>query len=246
MAMIREPKRSGPRAKKSEGKKATGAGRARREKRGQKAAAEIKKLRAALREKETLLKEIHHRVKNNIQIVSSLLRLQAAASDDQRLKDAIKASQIRIRSISLIHEKLYQSPDLATVDFEDYAGSLAGQIIQAFGADPGLISLDVRADRIRLPAKKAVPCGLIINELVLNALKYAFPPGRKGNIRIEMRKAGDGCRLLVSDDGIGLPDNLDLQKPERLGFQIVSDLVRQLDGTVEIIREVGTTFKIEF
>jgi two-component sensor histidine kinase len=244
--MSRQPKRCSPRAKKFDGKKTAGTGRARREKQRQKTAAEITRLRAALQEKETLLKEIHHRVKNNIQIISSLLRLQAAASDDPRFKDAIRASQIRIRSISLIHEKLYQSPDLATVDFGDYAGSLAGQIIQTLGADPAFVSLDVKADRIRLPAKKAAPCGLIINELIVNALKYAFPPGRKGNIRIEIRRAGEGCRLLVSDDGIGLPDTVDLQKPKSLGFQIVSDLVKQLDGTVEIIREGGTTFKIEF
>jgi two-component sensor histidine kinase len=235
------------RSKKSEIKKAAaGTGRVRRHKHEQNAAAEIKRLRAALREKETLLKEIHHRVKNNIQIVSSLLRLQAAASDDPRLQDAIKVSQIRIRSISLIHERLYQSPDLATVDFGNYIGLLAGQIIQVFGADPAAVSLDVRADRIRLPAKKAVPCGLIINELVVNALKYAFPPGRTGIIRIEMRKEKDAYRLLVSDDGVGLPENADLQKPESLGFQIVADLVRQLDGTIEIIRGDGTTFKIEF
>lgn len=244
--MSPEPKRSGPRAKKTEVKKAAGTGRIRRSKQTEKAAAEIKRLRAALREKETLLKEIHHRVKNNVQIISSLLRLQAAASDDPRLKDAIRASQIRIRAISLIHERLYQSPDLATVDLGDYIGSLAGQIIPAFGVDPAVISLDIRADRIRLPAKQAVPCGLIINELVVNALKYAFPPGRKGNIRIEIRKAGDGCRLLVGDNGAGLPENIDLNKPKSLGFQIVTDLVRQLDGTVEIIREGGTTFKIEF
>jgi two-component sensor histidine kinase len=232
--------------KKFKPKKAAGAGRGRRHKQELNAGAEIKRLRAALREKETLIKEIHHRVKNNIQIISSLLRLQAAAVDDPRFQEAIKASQSRIRSISLIHERLYKSPDLATVDFGEYIGLLAGQIIQVFGAGPTAVTLEVRAGRIRLPPKKAVPCGLIINELVVNALKYAFQPGQKGIIRIEMRRIKDGHQILVSDDGVGLPDELDLQKPRSLGFQIVADLVRQLDGTIEIIRGTGTTFKIEF
>jgi two-component sensor histidine kinase len=209
--------------------------------------AEIKKLKADLKEKEVLLKETHHRIKNNIQIISSLLRLQASAVEDERVQEILKASQSRIRSIALIHEKLYQSPDLATIDFADYVRLLAGQVFHLFGADPAAIRLEVHASGIRLRAKQAIPCGLIINELMVNALKYAFPRGRKGTIRVEMRRQPGGLHsLLVSDDGVGLPDNLDIRRSERLGLQVVTDLVRQLDGKMEIDRKAGTQFSITF
>jgi two-component sensor histidine kinase len=212
-----------------------------------KAAAEIKRLKAALKEKEILLKEIHHRIKNNIQIIASLLRLQASSVEDERVQEILKASQARIRSMALIHEKLYQSPDLATIDFGDYVRLLAGQVFHLFGADPAAVGLEVHASGIRLRAKQAIPCGLIINELVVNALKYAFPRGRKGTIRVEMKRRPDGCHsLLVSDDGIGLPENVDIRRSERLGFQVVTDLVRQLDGKMEIDRRTGTAFRITF
>jgi len=205
------------------------------------------KLSAALHEKEVLLKEIHHRVKNNMQIISSLLRLQAGAVQDERLSEVLQASQSRIRSISLIHEKLYQSRDLASVDFADYINVIAGQLFHLTGADASAIRLEVQAADVRLEAKRAIPCGLIINELVLNALKYAFPQGKPGTIRIEMRpQAGGRYALVVSDDGVGLPDRIDIQKAEKLGFQIVKDLVKQLDGTIEIDRRAGITFKITF
>jgi two-component sensor histidine kinase len=212
-----------------------------------KAATEIQKLKAALQEKEVLLKEVHHRIKNNIQIISSLLRLQAASVQDEKVKEMLKASQSRIRSIALIHEKLYQSPDLATIDFGDYVRLLAGHVFHLFGADPAAIRLEVKASGIRLQAKQAIPCGLIINELVVNALKYAFPEGRKGAILVEMtRQPGARHSLLVSDDGIGLPESLDVQHLERLGLRVVTDLVRQLDGKLDIDRTAGTVFRITF
>jgi two-component sensor histidine kinase len=212
-----------------------------------KEAAEIKKLKADLREKEILLKEIHHRIKNNIQIISSLLRLQAASVGDERLNEILKASQSRIRSIALIHEKLYQSPDLTTIDFGDYIRLLVDQVFHLFGADPAAVHLEVSSRGIRLRAKQAIPCGLIINELVVNALKYAFPPGRNGTIRVEMkRQPGGRHSLLVSDDGIGLPESIDVQRSERLGLQVVTDLVRQLDGKMEVDRKAGTEFRITF
>jgi two-component sensor histidine kinase len=206
-----------------------------------------KKLRAALREKDTRLKEINHRVKNNIQIISSLLRLQAAEARDEKTSAILKTSQSRLRSISLIHEKLHQSPGLATVNLGDYVRDLSGQLFDLAAINPAAVRLEVRAQDIRMEAKKAVSCGLIINELVLNALKYAFPQGRTGTVRVEMeRRPGARHKLVVSDDGVGLPAAVDPQKPERLGFQIVRDLVRQLDGRLEINRQAGTRFEITF
>jgi PAS domain S-box-containing protein len=205
------------------------------------------KLKASLKEKELLLKEIHHRVKNNIQIISSLLRLQAGSVQDARLAEVLKSSQSRIRSISLIHERLYQGADLAAIDFGDYIRALTGQLYYLAGAEPSSVRLEVEATQVRLETKRAVPCGLIINELVLNALKYAFPQGRTGTIRIAMKSRPDGRYvLLVKDDGVGLPETADLQKPEKLGFQIVRDLVKQLDGKIEVDRRAGTSFKITF
>jgi two-component sensor histidine kinase len=206
-----------------------------------------RKLKAELKRKETLLKEIHHRIKNNIQIISSLLRLQAGAAQDEKLLEVLAASQSRIRSISLIHEKLYQSRDLATVDFGDYIRVLAGQVIHLAGVNPSVVRLEVQAERVRLGAKRAIPCGLIINELILNALKHAFPQGKTGTIRIELKPQARGRYLLtVSDDGVGLPESIDIQRPERLGLQIVRDLVKQLGGRLDVDRQAGTTFRITF
>lgn len=205
------------------------------------------RLETALRRKDVLLKEIHHRVKNNIQLISSLLRLQAGAIEDERLLEVFSDSQSRIRSISLIHEKLYQTKDLAGLNFGEYIRSLAGYLFHLTGTDAASVGLEVEVPGIRLETKRAIPCGLLINELVLNALKYAFPGGRQGRIRIEMRpQAGGRFVLVVSDNGIGLPEGVDLSRPAKLGFQIVGDLVRQLDGTMEVERKEGTTFRIAF
>ncbi len=209
--------------------------------------AEVARLRAALQEKELLLKEIHHRIKNNIQIIVSLLRLQASQMADDRLKAALLVCQSRVRSIALIHEKLYQSSDLSAIDFGDYIRTLAGELLRLFGTDPSQVQLDVRAQGIRLATKKAISCGLIISELVINALKYAFPGGRKGMISIEMAVPSPGRMVLVvSDNGVGLPDDFDDRKARRLGFQIVSDLVKQLDGELQIETTGGTSFRITF
>jgi two-component sensor histidine kinase len=211
------------------------------------AAAEIASLRAALEEKELLLKEIHHRIKNNIQIILSLLRLQTGQMTDEKAKAALLACQSRIRSISLIHEKLYQSPDLETIDFGDYVRTLAGEVCRLFEGSAPSIRLDIRAQDIRLPTKKAISCGLIISELLANALKYAFPEGRKGTIKVEVSPQALGRTVLVvADDGVGLPPDFDDRKTRSLGYQIVSDLVRQLDGDMKVERKGGTTFRITF
>lgn len=209
--------------------------------------AEIASLRAAVQEKELLLREIHHRIKNNIQIIASLLRLEASQAGDAKLKEALRVCQSRICSISLIHEKLYQSQDLAAVDFGDYTRTLAGELLHLYGIDESLIHLDVRSQNVRLPTKKAVSCGLIVSELVVNALKHAFPSGRPGTISVEIAPLEQGrIMLLVSDDGIGLPTDYDPGKTNRLGLRIVSDLVKQLDGEMHIEKSEGTAFRIIF
>ena len=208
---------------------------------------EIVRLRAAVQEKELLLREIHHRIKNNIQIISSLLRLEASRAGSEMPKEALRVCQSRIRSISLIHEKLYQSQDLAAVDFCDYTRTLAGELLHLYGIDESQIRLDVRSQGVRMPTKKAVSCGLIVSELVINALKHAFPAGRPGTISIEIAPQERGrTMLLVRDDGIGLPADYDAGIANRLGLRIVSDLVKQLDGEMHIDRSEGTAFRIIF
>ena len=206
-----------------------------------------KKLQDLLREKEILLKEIHHRIKNNMQIIASLLRLQAGAVEDEKTKEVLKVSQSRIRSVSLIHEKLYQSQDLSRIDFGEYLRLLTAHLFHLSGADPAAVRVEIQAPQVVLDVKRAIPCGLIVNELVMNALKYAFPQGRRGRILVSMEELGEGhYTLSVNDDGVGLPERIDPKKPERLGFQIIADLIKQLDGKMEIDRKAGTSFSISF
>jgi len=205
------------------------------------------KINASLREKEVLLQEVHHRVKNNLQIVSSLLRLQASSIEDEKIRELFKTSQERIKSIALIHEMLYGSQDLARIDFPDYVNKLAKNLLVMYYRQARKINLKVDMKNISLDINKAIPCGLIINELVSNALKHAFPEGRSGSIEVKMRKDKKGrYKLLIKDTGIGIPENVNLKKPERLGLQILTDLTKQLEGTVNLRREAGTEFIIKF
>lgn len=200
----------------------------------------------SLREKEALLKEIHHRVKNNLQIVSSLLNLQLDYIQDAQALAIFKESQARVRSMALIHEKLYRSADLAHVDLGEYVRSLAASLFRSYAADPGAIALNIDVEGVFLSVNAAVPCGLIINELLTNSLKHAFPPGRQGEIRVWARAEGSRYTLLVSDTGTGFPPGLDLRATESLGLQLVTSLVEQLDGTIEMDTSRGTAFKITF
>ncbi|MBN2198668.1 MAG: PAS domain S-box protein [Candidatus Aminicenantes bacterium] len=205
-------------------------------------------IRSALKEKDILLREIHHRVKNNMQIIVSLLRLQSRQIKEEALKEMFRISQARIQSMALIHEKLYQSRDLAGIDFGAYVEVLTAYLRSSSGTDASRIGMEVRIDDVRLDINRAIPCGLIINELVTNALKYAFPrPGGAARIRIAMSQ-GKNKRfsLTVSDNGVGLPESVSLERPETLGLQIVTDLVRQLDGRLAVNRAGGTTFRIDF
>lgn len=202
------------------------------------------RISASLREKEVLLQEIHHRVKNNLQVISSLLKLQSASISDERALDMFRESQHRVRSMALVHEKLYQAADLARIDFADYLRSLSTYLLRAYNVGP-LLRLHIAAESVLLDVEQAVPLGLIVNELVSNALKYAFPDDTSGSLRIELRalENGDLC-LIIGDTGVGLPPGLDLWRTETLGLRLVTMLIRQLQGTIELATGDGTTFTL--
>jgi PAS domain S-box-containing protein len=202
------------------------------------------RLETSLEEKEVLLKEIHHRVKNNLQIVSSMLSLQADALEDPRVSEALQESQDRIRSMAFIHERLYRSVDLTWIDFAGYAHMLTTALFRSYVSRTQSIGLNVETDDTLLDIDTAIPCGLILNELVSNALKHAFPNKRSGEITIGLHTRGKHVVLTVSDDGIGLPPDLDFRNAESLGLQLVITLVKQLEGTIELDRNEGTLFRI--
>jgi two-component sensor histidine kinase len=209
-----------------------------------------KRIEASLQEKDILLKEIHHRVKNNLQIVSSLLKFQAKYTDDERVIAEFRESQNRIRSMALIHEKLYQSQDLARINFAEYIRSLAKHLFHSHNAYKRGVALHLEVDNVSLDIDAGIPCGLIINELVSNVLEHAFPTrtiNQSPRIYIGL-KAGDTPKLVltVGDNGIGLPPGFDIYNSESLGLQLVTMLVEQIEG--DIIFEVceGTKFEITF
>jgi len=205
-------------------------------------------IRASHKEKEVLLKEIHHRVKNNLQIVSSLLGLQFGNVQDKQALEVLNASRDRVRSMALVHEYLYQSEDLARIDFDEYIRSLTGYLFQLHADKLSAITLNINVDdNILLDIDRAIPCGLIINELVSNSLKHAFPEGKEGEIKIALHLIDeDEFELAVSDNGIGIPEDLDFRNTGSLGLQLVTALVKQLDGEIELNRTEGTEFRIKF
>jgi PAS domain S-box-containing protein len=204
-------------------------------------------IKASLEEKEVLLKEIHHRVKNNLQVISSLLYLQSKNLKDKQTLEMFQESHNRVRSMALIHERLYQSQDLARIDFAEYVRSLANYLFRSYGVNTGVIQLKINMDDVSLGIDTAIPCGLIINELVSNSLKHAFPDGGGGKVRIELRADDGQFTLMVSDDGVGLPEDLDFRNAQSLGLQLVNNLsVAQLEGTIELDRCGGTAFRIMF
>ncbi len=205
------------------------------------------KLRNALAEKEVLLKEVHHRVKNNLQIVSSLLQLQSQTLKDPEVIKVLRESQNRIESISLIHKNLYTSPNIGQIDVADYIHNLAASLLISYQIWPGKISLETDIDSVSLNVDQAIACGLVINELISNALKHAFPNQQAGTISITLRNIGNSIEMTIRDDGIGLPDNLDWMNTDSLGLSLVYDLVtEQLEGEITLERNHGTVFKIQF
>ena len=202
---------------------------------------------AALEEKTVLLQEIHHRVKNNLQIVVSLLNLKAARIDNPEARAAFRDTQDRVRSMALLHETLYRTGNLARIHLPDYVTTLTANLIQSAGPGPGRIRLECRVDDVALALDQAVPCGLIINELVTNALKHAFPNERPGLIQVEVREAADHQVVLsVADNGAGLPAESEPSTRSTLGLRLVHMLAQQLQGSVQMTRQNGAAFQITF
>ncbi len=199
----------------------------------------------AVGERESLLKEIHHRVKNNLQVISSMLNLQARRITDARFKGVFDESQQRIQTIALVHENLYQSRDLSSIGFDDYLKALVGNVMSAQSAARVTAVTDV--ENVSLPIKTAIPCGLIVNELVTNSLKYAFPNERAGTVTVSMKRDRDHVELRVADDGVGLPTTLDPAKAKTLGLDLVYTFAEQLDATVDVASSsTGVMFTLRF
>jgi PAS domain S-box-containing protein len=202
-------------------------------------------LRASLEEKETLLREVHHRVKNNMQVISSILHLQSDQIRDPADRAIFDACQNRVRSMAMVHEKLYRSPNLSSVDFGEHIRELAAMLSHFYSQSARHARLEVSAAAVRLDIDTAIPLGLIVNELISNALKHAFPGERSGTIQVNLRFQSSGKLVLaVRDNGVGLPAAFDLDKAHTLGLKMIRDLTRQVGGTLNLCRDNGTTFEI--
>ncbi len=200
-----------------------------------------------MREKDVLLGEIHHRVKNNLQIVHSLLALQSARINDVRVLEMLRDSQNRIRSMALIHQTLYGSKDFAKVDFGMFLDALVPTLIGSYGVDADRIRLAIDIVQVELPINAAVPCGLVVNELISNALKHAFLPGQNGEITVSLNRQGrNEVMLSVGDNGRGLPDGVEAANTATLGLQLVTLLTEQLGGVLTINRANPTRFVLRF
>lgn len=205
-------------------------------------------IKSSLKEKEILLKEIHHRVKNNLQIISSLLTLQEFyVKEDPTAVNVLQESQNRVLSMAMIHEMLYQSKDLSHINFSDYLTSLLSNLFHTYGVD-NKINTVIKVDHIYLNVETSVPLGLIISELISNSLKYAFPELKdKNEISVGLHYQNEEFELIINDNGVGLPENIDFRNLEStLGLRLVKSLVNQLDGSIELDRSHGTKFKIIF
>jgi len=205
------------------------------------------RIKSSLHEKEVLLQEIHHRVKNNLQIISSLLNLQSGHIKDKKLLGIFQESRRRVSSMAIVHEKLYQSENISRIDFSQYLKSLTRSLFQMYGINPGIVRLKIDVKDVFFDINTAVPCGLLVSELVSNSLKHAFPKGRKGELSIEMSPyKEDRIKLIVKDTGIGLDKDLDFKNTESFGLQLVDMLTQQLQGEMEVKKEGGTSFIMLF
>ncbi|HHY00814.1 MAG TPA: PAS domain S-box protein [Methanothermobacter sp.] len=203
-------------------------------------------LRKSLEEKEMLVKEIHHRVKNNLMVISSLLNLQSRYIKDKKALGMFKESQNRAKSMALIHERLYRSTDLKSIDFGDYIHTLATDLYRTYVPEPSRIELDMNVEKVMIDINTAIPLGLIVNELLSNSMKHAFPGKREGEINIEFGITDDEFVLVVGDNGIGFPEDLEFQNTSTLGLQLVNTLTRQISGIIELDTTNGTLFSIKF
>ena len=206
----------------------------------------LEQMTTSLHEKEVMLKEIHHRVKNNMQVITSLLNLQSRTIMDEQALSVFQDSQNRVKSMALIHETLYQSKDLSRINFAEYLQKLVAHVSRSYPIRPDAVKINANVDDVSLPIDTAVPCGLIINELASNSLKYAFPADTRGEVNITFGHADAHYVLRVSDTGVGLPADFDPERGKSLGMKLVRMLTDQLCGELERRNGVGTTFEIKF
>lgn len=208
---------------------------------------ENEELRMALLQNETLMRETNHRVKNNLQMVSSLLRMQAELLRDRQAIAALRATQHRVLSVAMIHERLCGDPSIDLIDFEEYTRMLIIELFDSYGMRRGPVTSCLDCSQVFLKVEQAIPCSLILNELVTNALKYAFPNAAKGQIKIVLHETSAGLvTLAVSDNGIGLPDGLNWKDSSSMGLPIVDLLVKQIGGILTVATRPCTDFRIEF
>jgi two-component system, sensor histidine kinase PdtaS len=206
----------------------------------------IAQLEASLNDKNALLREVYHRVKNNFQVIMSLINLQIDSIDNPLAKKILIESNTRIKAMVIVHEMLYQSANLAEIEMQTYLHDLLRFPINAYGIHPDQIKLVVSVDTISLPVDQAILCGLIINELLTNAIKYAFPGDKKGQITVSLRTDDHRVHICVSDNGIGLADSFDINNNKTLGMCLIANLVKQLEGEIIVKNDNGACFTINF
>lgn len=204
-----------------------------------------KRLKRSLDEKEAMVQEVHHRVKNNMQVISSLLGLQSMYLEDDKVQNALQESQNRVQSMAMVHEKLYQSKDLSSVDIREYVHQIMHYLLDIYQMEFHQIKTVIQAEKVEVDIETASPLGLVINELITNSLKHAFPEG-EGEITLKICLVDDFYHLTVADDGVGLPASFQLDQTKTLGLQLVNRLVRQIDGSIELGNDKGTEFIIKF
>jgi PAS domain S-box-containing protein len=203
-------------------------------------------LKNLLSEKEILLAEVHHRVKNNLQVVSSLLNLQSEGIDDERILAVLEESRNRIQSMTLVHEQLYRSHEYAQIDLRAYVDQLVSTLFNMYEVEPDQIQLKLDAKDVKLDLERAIPCGLLLNELITNSLKYAFPKDTKGHIKIKIKPSSEKLLLEFSDNGVGLPKHIDFHNTQSLGLQLIYLLTtHDLHGNITLEREKGTRYRID-
>jgi len=209
-------------------------------------AVRIRALQDSLKEKEVLLKEVYHRVKNNLQVISSLLNLQVEAMQDPTAQEALIESATRVKSMALVHEMLYQSENLAKIDMGEYVKNLFQYLYDIYNVDPELIKYIIDIDSVSLNIDFAIPCGLIINEIISNTFKHAFPNDQSGKIDVSLKKQANQIMLNVKDNGVGISPEINLDKIQSLGMQLIHNLSKQLGGDIILDRNQGTKFTLTF
>ena len=205
-----------------------------------------RRIRDSLKEKEVLLQEVHHRVKNNLQVISSILNLQSSYVKDEKTLEVLRESQQRIKSMSFLHETIYRTADFSKLEFTNYLRSIASNLIQSYRTSETQIIFEDNMETVFLNLDQSIPCGLIVNELVSNALKYAFKGRKKGRLKINLNETDNIVNLMISDDGVGLPKEFNYDKTDSLGIQLVYALIEQLDAKMEVTNKKGASFSISF